>query len=76
MVAAGIGASGSDDVEGNGFADGTGVGELGKNVECMRSCNCDAACLSDASMSTARPLLLCGSVIFIFWYLFGGFDHF
>lgn len=33
MVAAGIGASGSDDVEGNGFADGTGVGELGKNVE-------------------------------------------
>ncbi len=34
MVAAGIGASGSDDVEGNGFADGTGVGELGENVEC------------------------------------------
>ena len=37
MVAAGIGASGSDDVEGNRFADGTdgtGVGELGKNGEC------------------------------------------
>jgi len=76
MVAAGIGASGSDDVEGNGFADGTGVGELGKNVECgaataMRLGVGGVAIVSDAfnvNGPAVAPLWICHFYILVpFW---------